>query len=96
MLVLKSPAKELSLPNTKGLRNYVSTHFPRWQRFLTDDLDLVDDYLKRMYFVRGWLKTTADWTVTAFVSSGAKWKIHREKINPLFFAKNLATLWRQS
>ncbi|GJE85152.1 WD40 repeat domain-containing protein [Phanerochaete sordida] len=75
MLVLKSPAKELSLPNTKGLRTYVSTQFPRWQRFLTEDLDLVDDYLKRMYFVRGWLKTTADWTVTAFVSSGAKWKI---------------------
>ena len=63
------------MSDTKSLRGYVLQNYPKWQHYASDDMDLVDAENLKLYFVRGWLKTAADWTTTAFTTSGAKWKV---------------------
>ena len=71
MLHLQSPTKASSLYDSKGLRQFILQNFGDWAHFAQEDpLDLLD--AKKILFVRGWVKTSSDWTTTAFANAGSK------------------------
>ncbi|EKM53838.1 uncharacterized protein PHACADRAFT_260384, partial [Phanerochaete carnosa HHB-10118-sp] len=71
----QSPVEGLILPDTKSLRAYIRDGYPKWQQPISEDLDPAGGKLKTIYFIRGWLKTTIEWTAAAAASSGTRWKV---------------------
>lgn len=71
ILNLKSPAHALTLFDTKQIRNYIWKNYEHWAHYTSETLGL--EGIDKIIFVRGWVKTSPDWTVTAFTSHGSKW-----------------------
>lgn len=73
MLDLKTPATMSSIYDNRRIKDYILKNYDKWYHYATEELEL-EIMEKRIIFIRGWGKTSSDWTVTAFTSSGAKWK----------------------
>lgn len=73
ILNLKSPAHTRCLFDTKQLREYVMKNYESWKHYATETIGLILEGAEKVVLVRGWVKTSADWTVTAFTSHGSKW-----------------------
>lgn len=71
ILTLKSPATRSTVLDNKSLRDYIAKNFEHWVNFATEKVGL-EGVEKRIILVRGWVKTSPDWTVTTFTNHGAK------------------------
>jgi hypothetical protein len=72
ILHLNSSTTTQAIHDNKRIRDYVLKNYEKWSEFAQEELALVE--AKKILFVRGWVKTSADWTATAFTRSGSRWK----------------------
>ena len=71
ILNLKSPATGCTVYDNKRLRDYIVKSYEHWVNFAVEQVGL-EGVEKRIILVRGWVKTSPNWTVTTFTNHGAK------------------------
>ena len=69
------------------LRNYMAKNYEDWDNWATTELCLVRGPI---ILVRGWVKTTPDWTITAFTTRGAKYIASLDAPGTPFLSAGLA------
>lgn len=62
------------LYDTNRIRRWVRSQHASWVSYANEVLEL-DLKSEEVHFVRGWTKTSADWTVAAFTNSGCTLKL---------------------
>lgn len=73
ILNLRSPADACSVYNSVRLKSYILANYDSWYEFACNQLGF-SEISDKIIFVHGWVKTSSDWSVAAFTSSGGKWK----------------------
>lgn len=72
MLLLRSEASSSILANTNDVKSYIRRHHSDWVSYVNTALGLGSLGAEHILFVRGWIKTSADWSATAFTHSGGE------------------------
>ncbi|EKM50231.1 uncharacterized protein PHACADRAFT_153708 [Phanerochaete carnosa HHB-10118-sp] len=75
LLILRSDAKKVQASSEKTFGDYVAKFHDSWCKFALDlGIASAEAMARKIVLVCGWVKTYPDWSVTAFTSSGSKFR----------------------